>query len=810
MDINSLLPPQADSNTYLQGDALFSRGEYLAAANDLLESWQKPAYRPGCKIPMGVTATRVKPMELTVEDIEVQNQRFYIPFELRVLEDSSIGFYFDPADYPKLIDPAMILMPRPRDAPEFLVPDESVIEAAVITSAFPTAFGRRRLQHCVLNLGPSATPAEARSEQSDSDLLCPDGYRLEEAEFADGGLFDNLPVGLARTLAELNSKTSGNPAPVTYFYMDPNRIRYEKPDPPDNTACASDNPPDACRIMEFSFFSESSLLLGALGTARKYELYRETISAEWRHSLAQLAYELSETAKVEDANFDCAKELPYFGIAVDCDEAISRAGHLLEIAHDRVKPDILPPYSVERLEEAGVAHSCQLSAESASQPPVECHINIGLYRDQLADALLSIIERGGFGSDRLIEKINQARQSMNSDRVLRVSSRGAPITGTLLGDFGSFLDYKFREYDYYVGVYDAIYMVTHSLCSLQYLPQQQKEQFGQCIDHMGKQFYESMDASDDPRGRYVIARVAEQELAGEGLLEFLYSPLPPVDRDMLIIHDALTAALDAGEVSENADKEVLATEYIFFEYLKKEGFTPTKTENGEEPLLSAIIADPDTWATELTRRFTARLVYLERQAADIYAAREPDPSLREESYTSLMGISAHVLQSTTYKYPGFTFSPSTAPEDWGWRYVMPYELGFDLNEGDILLTWQPTMALSANNLLNVRASLGFEGGLFESSEDELREDYLALGVGYIRRTGSAGVSSYGFTPTWYHAWSEPAVGDQDTAGGDIFVAFMKDRLRVGLGARDFSDASDSWFLTLSLVDLPGLTYWLTR
>ena len=122
----------------------------------------------------------------------------------------------------------------------------------------------------------------------------------------------------------------------------------------------------------------------------------------------------------------------------------------------------------------------------------------------------------------------------------------------------------------------------------------------------------------------------------------------------------------------------------------------------------------------------------------------------------------------------------------------------------------PTMALSANNLLNVRASLGFEGGLFESSEDELREDYLALGVGYIRRTGSAGVSSYGFTPTWYHAWSEPAVGDQDTAGGDIFVAFMEDRLRVGLGARDFSDASDTWFLTLSLVDVPGLTYWLTR
>jgi len=760
---------------------------------------------------MGVTVTRVKPLELTVENIEVQNQRFYIPFELRVQQDSSIGFFFDPADYPRLSDPAMILMPRPREAREFSIPDESIIEAAVITSAFPTAFGRRRLQYCRQELRAGVAPPETSSEQSDSDLLCPDGYLLEEAEFADGGLFDNLPVGLARTLAELNRKSYKNSAPVTYFYMDPDRVRYEKPDPPDNTACASDNPPDACFILDFSLFSESSLLVGALGTARKYELYRETTSAQWRHNLPQLAHELAEIVNQEQANFDCAKELPYFGQPVDCVEAITRAGRLLDIAHDRVKPEILSPYSANRLVEAGVANNClRLPADSDSEPRVECNIDIRRYRDQLAEALLSIIERGKFGSEKLIIKIDRSRRSIHDDRVLRVSSRGAPITGTLLGDFGSFLDYKFREYDYYVGVYDGMVMVTHSLCSLQYLPKQQAKEFGRCVDQMGVQLYDAMGVGDDPRGRYVIARVAEQESAGDGLFEFLYSPLPPVDRDMQIIHEALAAALEVGEVGRKPEKELFATENNFFEYLKKEGFIPTKTGNGEEPLLAAIIADPDTWATEMTRRFSARMVYLERQAADIFAAREPDPNLRENSYTSLMGISAHVLQSTTYKYPTSTFSPSTAPEGWIWRYIMPFEAGFDLAEGDVLLTWQPTMALSTNNLLNIRASLGFEGGILRSGSDELRENYLGLGVGYIRRTGSAGISSFGFTPTWYHTWSEPEVGKQDTAGGDIFVAFLKDRLRVGLGSRDFSDTNNNWFLTLSLTDLPGLTYWLTR
>jgi hypothetical protein len=421
-----------------------------------------------------------------------------------------------------------------------------------------------------------------------------------------------------------------------------------------------------------------------------------------------------------------------------------------------------------------------------------------------------IIKRGNIGDKKISAKIGRSRQSIHDDRVLRVSSRGAPITGTLLGDFGSFLDYKFREYDYYVGVYDAIALATQSLCSLQYPPKQQGVEFRRCADQMGRQFYDAVGIGGDPRGRYVFARIAEQEFVRDGLFESFYSPLPPVDLDMQIIHDGLAAALEAGEVNIHADKEFFAAENSFFEYLKTHNFTPTKTEDGAEPLLAEIISDPDTWATEMTRRISARLVYLERQAADIFAAREPNPDLREQSYTPLMGATAHLLQSATYKYPAFTFSPSTAPEDWIWRNIMPYELGFDFTEGDVLLTWQPTLALSTDNLLNLRASLGFAGGLFRSSADEFRENYLALGLGYIRRTGFASISSLGFTPTWYHSWHQPEIGSQNSVGGDIFVGFLKDRLRLGLGTRDFGDFDNSWFLILSLTDLPGLTYWLTR
>ena len=112
--------------------------------------------------------------------------------------------------------------------------------------------------------------------------------------------------------------------------------------------------------------------------------------------------------------------------------------------------------------------------------------------------------------------------------------------------------------------------------------------------------------------------------------------------------------------------------------------------------------------------------------------------------------------------------------------------------------------------MNFRASLGFTGGLFKSDVNELRENYLGLGIGYTRRTGSATISNYGFIPTWYHYWDQPLIGDQDTLGGDIFVGFLKDRLRLGVGSRDLSNFDNNWFINVSFTDLPGAIYWLTR
>ena len=65
-------------------------------------------------------------------------------------------------------------------------------------------------------------------------------------------------------------------------------------------------------------------------------------------------------------------------------------------------------------------------------------------------------------SMKLYDAINKNFRG-DSDKKLILSSRHHPITGKFLGHFGAFLDENFRTYDYYVGVYDAIYHLAAAL-----------------------------------------------------------------------------------------------------------------------------------------------------------------------------------------------------------------------------------------------------------------------------------------------------------------------------------------------------------
>jgi hypothetical protein len=795
-DVNKLLPPEPDSPLYRDDDALLSRATLLKGGALLKKTWNSPSFRPGCRVPLGVTVTRVKPKKITLGNVDVQNQRFYIPFEFYVGSDRKGRFRFNPAEYEGHWDPAMILIPRKRGTPKYSISDEDIEQAIFTSSAFPIGFGRKRFKYCSLKtrrITFDDNGDENKSVRSDSDSICPKGYRLEEAEFADGGLFDNLPVGLARILAESSKRVIKNPLPVHYLYLDPGRLRYDDSKAGGGRACDSDNPPSACRQMEYNIASESTLLLGALGTARSYELYRELLSEHWSLNLSEIAYGMANELEEKRSRLKCEDELPFFTHKLTCVEALRRTGALLEIAYNHQLLPITRPLSPTKLRKARVVHDCEKPTKRFSVAvSAVCEANVSRLRQQLADALTNTAKRSG-----LLKKydltIRRSRASIHNDRVVRVSSRGSPITGTLLANLGAFLDYKFREYDYYVGVYDSLMLVSTVRCG-KHFSDKQKREYGNCLGAFAKRLIDDIELPRDSRGRYVLALLAQKEFAHLDSMKFIYRTPPKPDKDMRLIFEGLNKSLHSDRQRPKGAAGMFAVETEFFDHLAEHGFQPTPTDDGTEPLLAEIMQDTNKWSYELMKRMTSRLVQLEQQAEEIYEAREPDSEKREKAMTGYMGLSAYVLQSSTYKYPDFTFSPSTAPEDWLWRNIIPYEVAFDMAESDVLLTWQPTWALGKKSTIGVRGTLGLAGGFLEALPSG-RPNYVALGLDLTRLTKSGIASSWGVTPTVYHRLGTSAASDVDTIG--FASMFMRDFYRIACVSQ-----SVPGMLTISRI--PGL------
>jgi len=816
-DVNRLLPPSADPRQYLPDDAMLSRKDLVEAARGLRKKWRQPGtFRPGLRLPLGLTVTRVKPETMIVRGVAVDNQRFYIPFEMQTQADGSIKFYFNPHDYPSLADPAMIIMPWPYNGSPLTISDQQVESVLMTTSAFPIGFGRKRLQYCRQKTSftddeSTATSSMKANNTKKTNLVCPDGYELTEAEFADGGLFDNLPIGLARVLSESRALHKNEPLPIKYIYIDPNRERYETPVSEDKRACEGQNPPKACRELTFDLASEAVVLGGAIGTARKYELYRELTSENWRLNLSQLAYKIADIMDADKLDVKCPSVLPYFDSRLKCSDRLRYTGRLLEFTYSYRMTPIKEPMSSQALLQNRIATKCRASSAGTGQGfTSECIIDVPRLRKQLANVLTDLSVKTVSQRESLKIDIQRSTLSIDSDRSIHVTSRGGPITGSLLGDFGAFLEYKFREYDYLVGIYDAIMNFTNFQCERNFSSQDQQSQFLVCRDRLSEELYHLLGMADDLKSRYVFALMAKQEFGKQGGLRYAYDPMPQEDHDIRIIHEGLKKSVLVNDENKDKFQGLLSTERRFFEYLKAEGFEPTPPSEGGKSMLALIMDDPGYWSHELVKRVTRRLAYLEKQAETIYRAREPDPEKREEANTAIMGAGALVLRTATYKYPKFTFSPSTAPEDWLWRSIIPYETDFDFAEGDLLILWQPTWNFKTTNA-GIRFGLGFAGGVFNSTASERRENYGIIGLDLTRMVKTAIFSGWGITPAVYHNWRNPEVGDQTTFGFDVHANLFNNRLRIGLGARDvINDTEDTIFLTIGIADLPGLAYWLSR
>ncbi len=165
---------------------LFSRKALRKKAEKIMAHLEKPVFKEECSIPMGFTVTKVTPIVETYQNIPIKNQNFSVPFDFSVhrgkvtirnktMPQKSTLFYLSipgiEKDYTKIVD------------------------VLFASSAFPGAFEQVKLRYAYKG-------------------------RVRESYFIDGGVYDNIPLGLATVL---------NPKANNFLLIDPNNMRKEPP-----------------------------------------------------------------------------------------------------------------------------------------------------------------------------------------------------------------------------------------------------------------------------------------------------------------------------------------------------------------------------------------------------------------------------------------------------------------------------------------------------------------------------------------------------------------------------------------------------
>ncbi|HHD74761.1 MAG TPA: patatin-like phospholipase family protein [Nitratifractor sp.] len=242
IDINNL---QIKGDSAENNTTLFTRAPLEQKAQDIIEHMQKPIYRKGCSIPLGVMVTKTHPIREKFNGINIKTQSFAIPMQLYTkgaqlhLKNSSLKVKYS----------ATMQIPQ-------LNSDIGKIKDILFaSSAFPGAFTKVKLNY-------------KYKGKSGSDY------------FIDGGVYNNIPLNLA--LAQNSSVNN-------FIFIDPDSRRYYKEQ---SQRCKSGNfkrlPQDPEPIIsdsdELGFLGSNLLpLMRSTSVFRAMKLY-ETINSYFRNN----------------------------------------------------------------------------------------------------------------------------------------------------------------------------------------------------------------------------------------------------------------------------------------------------------------------------------------------------------------------------------------------------------------------------------------------------------------------------------------------------------------------------------------------
>jgi predicted acylesterase/phospholipase RssA len=244
-----------------------------------IDTWMRQgAFRPGCSVLLGLTITRPDPAPMALHGLAVTQQRVVLPLELTIEAGRPTFRPAIVAGRKELIGNTLYLAPTGEQG---AIDYRAVLDAVLASSAFPLAFGRKTLVECVPaapgqsaeDACPSGRPATTGRCEYLEQRMHQDMVACED-DFIDGGVFDNIPLGVAVAQIESSPRVRDSARPVSYLYLEPDNRRL----PPGAGRRGAPDPPATVG-------ANLTFLGGAVKTARNYELHNVLRYNEWnRHS----------------------------------------------------------------------------------------------------------------------------------------------------------------------------------------------------------------------------------------------------------------------------------------------------------------------------------------------------------------------------------------------------------------------------------------------------------------------------------------------------------------------------------------------
>jgi hypothetical protein len=348
----------------------------------------------------------------------------------------------------------------------------------------------------------------------------------------------------------------------------------------------------------------------------------------------------------------------------------------------------------------------------------------------------------------------------NSSKKIHLSSRYFPLTGMLLEHFGAFLDRGFRDYDYIVGVYDAIVNSADYACKGK----------GEECSRGAKSYIYKILIKDATHTKGFLNYLSREEFGypfeeGE----------EKVDEDLIKIYRSIK------DIFVNDMQDF----HNFIGNLNKNNY---KAKN---LYLKHALAYPDDWYRKSLSYVVQRIVTLEKKNSTNLSK-------------PLSAIAAYATGSFYRHKSGYVYNPVSAPldQDKLWVKMLPYEIAVSKNL--ISFGYENYYYFDHNKLylpkaIELKPSINLE---MYDKKSQVNFARLDLNLNYEIKPD---LLSIGFGPSLYKDLKSTLDSEFDV-GVNVYADILN-MLRITATTRGDYDGQD-WYIYAGINDIPSFVYWM--